>query len=89
MFSRFFHILPIRTARRQGGSMEKFTTGLLLGAVAGALVVTNSYKMRVLVKKGQDEMKTKLDEMMDEKIKALEKMAEQTETSTKQKKSKA
>ena len=69
--------------------MEKFTTGLLLGAVAGALAVTNSYKMRVLVKKGQDEMKTKLDEMMDEKIKALEKMAEQTETSTKQKKSKA
>ncbi|MBQ9117669.1 MAG: hypothetical protein IJY11_00500 [Clostridia bacterium] len=52
--------------------MEKFSTGLLLGMVAGALVVTNSYKMRVLVKKGQDEMKAKFDEMMDEKIKMIE-----------------
>ena len=60
--------------------MEKFTAGLLLGAVAGALVVTNSYKMRVLVKKSQDEMKTKLDEMIDEKIEMLENMAQDKQT---------
>ncbi|MBQ8428264.1 MAG: hypothetical protein IJX18_03315 [Clostridia bacterium] len=60
--------------------MEKFTTGLLLGAVAGALVVTNSYKMRVLVKKGQDEMKSKLDEMMEEKIKMLENMSNEKQS---------
>lgn len=57
--------------------MEKFTAGLLLGACVGAVVVANSYKMRVLVKKSQDEMKTRLDEMMDEKIEMLENMSAQ------------
>ena len=69
--------------------MEKFTTGLLMGMLAGAVVVTNSYKMRVLVKKGQDEMKTKFDEMMDEKIQQLQQMAEKTEKPAEQKKRKA
>ena len=46
--------------------MEKFTIGLLLGAVGGALLAANSCKMRTLVRKGQEEVKQRLDEMMDE-----------------------
>lgn len=53
--------------------MEKFAIGLLLGAVGGALLAANSCKMRMLVRKGQEEVKQRLDEMMDEKLKALEK----------------
>ena len=60
--------------------MEKFAAGLMVGALAGALVVANSYKMRVLVKKSQDEMKMKLDEMLDEKIEMLENMSAQKQT---------
>ena len=60
--------------------MEKFTAGLMVGALADALVVANSYKMRVLVKKSQDEMKAKLDDMIDEKIEMLEKMSAQKQT---------
>ena len=37
--------------------MEKFTIGLLLGAVGGALLAANSCKMRTLVRKGQEEVK--------------------------------
>ena len=51
--------------------MEKFTIGLLIGAVGGALVAANSCKMRTLVRKGQEEIKQRLDEMMDEKIKEI------------------
>ena len=52
--------------------MEKFTIGLLLGAIGGAYVAANSYKMRTLVKKGQEEIKERVDEMLDEKVKAVE-----------------
>lgn len=52
--------------------MEKFTIGLLVGAVGGALLAANSCKMRTLVRKGQEEVKQRLDEMMDEKIKEME-----------------
>lgn len=52
--------------------MEKFTIGLVLGAVGGALLTANSYKMRTLVKKSQDEIKQRLDEMMDEKLKDIQ-----------------
>jgi len=52
--------------------MEKFTIGLLLGAVGGALLAANSCKMRTLVKKGQEEVKQRLDEMMDEKLKEMQ-----------------
>ncbi len=51
--------------------MEKmFCLGLLLGAVSGALLVANSYKARSLVKKSQAEVMQKVDEMMDERLKA-------------------
>ena len=55
--------------------MEKFTLGLVLGAVGGALVVANSYKMRTLVKKSQQEVQAKLDKLMDDKIQDLEEEA--------------
>ena len=53
--------------------MEKmFCLGLLLGAMGGALVVANSYKARSLVKKSQEELIEKMDEMMDERLKQME-----------------
>ena len=48
--------------------MEKFAIGMLIGAMGGALLVTNSYRMRSLLKKGQDEVLTKMNDAMDEKL---------------------
>ena len=48
--------------------MEKFTIGLIVGGAIGALLVANNCKMRTLVKKSQEEVKARLDEMMDEKL---------------------
>lgn len=49
--------------------MEKmFCLGVILGAVSGALLVANSYKMRSLVKKSQAEFVDKVNEMMDERL---------------------
>ena len=53
--------------------MEKFAIGLLVGGLGGALLVANNYKMRTLVKKGQEEVQAKLDKFMDEKIETVEK----------------
>ncbi len=55
--------------------MEKFAIGVLLGGLAGALLTANNYKMRTLVKKGQEEVRCKLDKMMDEKIDEMEESA--------------
>ena len=52
--------------------MEKFTIGLIIGGIGGALLTANNYKMRTLVKKGQEEMQKKLDDLMDEKIQEME-----------------
>lgn len=52
--------------------MEKFAIGLVLGGLGGALLVANNYKMRTLVRKGQEEVQAKLDKLMDEKIEAME-----------------
>ena len=52
--------------------MEKFAIGVALGMVGGALLVTNNYKMRMLVKKSQDEVQAKFDEMLDEKLQTME-----------------
>ncbi len=62
--------------------MEKFALGMMLGAVAGAIVVTNSYKMRTLVKKSQEEVKMKFDDMVEEKIQMMEDAAKKTDEST-------
>ncbi len=48
--------------------MEKFIIGLALGGLGGALLATNNCKMRALVRKGQEEIKTRLDELLDEKL---------------------
>ena len=53
-------------------NMEKLAIGMLIGAIGGALVVANSHKMRTLVQKGQDEVLTKANEMMDEKLKCMQ-----------------
>ncbi len=52
--------------------MEKFTIGLIVGGAIGAILVANNCKMRTLVKKSQEEVKARLDEMMDEKIREME-----------------
>lgn len=52
--------------------MEKFAIGVLVGVMGGAILAANSMKMRTLVKKGQEEVKEKLDEMMDEKLKTMQ-----------------
>lgn len=56
--------------------MEKFAIGVALGMVGGALLVTNNYKMRMLVKKSQDEVQAKFDEMLDEKLQSMEETAQ-------------
>ncbi|MBO5240955.1 MAG: hypothetical protein J6B56_06025 [Clostridia bacterium] len=58
--------------------MEKFAIGLLLGGVCGALLTANNYKMRTLVRKGQEEVQNKLDELIDEKLCAFEEKDEKT-----------
>ena len=57
--------------------MEKFAIGVMVGALCGALLVTNNYKMRTLVRKTQEEMKAKFDKMVDEKIQATEELTEE------------
>ncbi len=52
--------------------MEKFTIGLIIGGIGGALLAANNYKMRTLIKKGQEEVQMKLDKLMDEKIQEME-----------------
>lgn len=65
--------------------MEKFVIGVLVGGVCGALVATNNYKMRALIKKGQEEVQNKLDEMIDEKLQEMEEKTEQTVDDVKEK----
>ena len=65
--------------------MEKFAIGLLVGGMAGAILATNNYKMRALVRKGQEEVQNKLDEMMDEKIRQMENGAEKLKEKTEEK----
>ncbi len=64
--------------------MEKFAIGLALGCLGGALLVTNNYKMRTLVRKSQEEVQNKLDELMDEKIQAMEENAEKATDAVKE-----
>ena len=52
--------------------MEKFAIGLLVGGIGGAILTANNYRMRTLIRKGQEEVKTKLDHLMDEKIEMME-----------------
>ena len=47
--------------------MEKFTIGLLVGALGGALLAANSRKTRMMIKQSQEGVKEKFDEMWEEK----------------------
>ncbi len=48
---------------------EKFLTGILLGMIGGAVLVTNSVKVREVVRDGQNEIKKKVVEMSKPKKK--------------------
>ncbi len=48
--------------------MEKFTIGLALGMVGGALLVVNNYKARQVVRKSQEEMEQKMEQFLDKKL---------------------
>ena len=65
--------------------MEKFIIGVALGGLAGAVLTANNYKMRTLIKKGQEELKTKLDKLMDEKIEMAEESLDTLKTEAKEK----
>ena len=56
--------------------MEKFAIGLVIGSLGGALLVANNYKMRTLIKKGQTEVQTKLDKLMDDKMEEIDEAVE-------------
>jgi hypothetical protein len=51
--------------------MEKFLMGLALGMAGGALIVTNNYKLRNLVKKNQDDLMQKAEQYIDSKLGAM------------------
>ncbi len=42
---------------------DKFLTGVLLGMVGGALIVTNSVRARQLVRESQQEVKEKVEKL--------------------------
>ncbi len=42
---------------------DKFLTGIVLGMVGGALIVTNSVRARQLVKESQQEVKEKVEKL--------------------------
>ncbi len=65
--------------------MEKFAIGVLVGGIAGALLAANNYKMRTLVKKGQEEVQAKLDKLMDEKIEEMERGVDKIKTEVEEK----
>ena len=65
--------------------MEKFAIGLLVGGIGGALLAANNYRMRTLIRKGQEEVKTKLDRLMDEKIQTMEEGAEELKEAAEEK----
>jgi hypothetical protein len=51
--------------------MEKFILGLAAGMVGGALIVANNCKVRNLVKKNGDEIMTKLQTYIDQKMQEM------------------
>ena len=65
--------------------MEKFIIGVALGGIAGAVLTANNYKMRMLVKKSQEELQAKLDKLMDEKIEMVEEGVENLKAEAKEK----
>ena len=56
--------------------MEKFIAGVAIGSVLGALLIANSRKTRALLQRGQEELKSRVDAYIDEKLAAMEKEEE-------------
>lgn len=56
--------------------MEKFALGVVVGGICGALLTTNNYRMRALVRKTQEEVQSKFDQMLEEKTRAMEAMSD-------------
>lgn len=52
--------------------MEKFILGAVLGMAGGALIVANNCKLRNLVKKNQDDLMKKAEQLIDSKLEQLE-----------------
>ena len=52
--------------------MKTFIIGIAAGTVLGAAIVANSQKSRKLFIKSQDELKKKMEELIDEKLKKFE-----------------
>ncbi|MBQ9103705.1 MAG: hypothetical protein IJY57_01290 [Clostridia bacterium] len=44
---------------------DKFLSGIILGMLGGALIVTNSVKARQMVKDGQTQVKEKITEITE------------------------
>ncbi len=56
--------------------MEKFILGAVLGMAGGALIVANNCKLRNLVKKNQDDLMKKAEQLIDSKLEKLEQMTD-------------
>ena len=52
--------------------MKTFIIGIAAGTVLGAAIVANSQESRKLFIKSQDELKNKMEELIDEKLKKFE-----------------
>lgn len=52
--------------------MEKFAIGLFLGGLCGAVLTANNYKMRSLVRKGQQEVTRRVNDFVDDKLETME-----------------
>lgn len=64
--------------------MEKFAIGLAIGAIVGATIVANSQKTRALVVKSQEELKTKIDDAIEQKLEDLDNEDEEEDYSSEQ-----
>ena len=56
--------------------VEKFILGAVIGMCGGALIVANNCKLRNLVKKNQDDLLKKAEQLIDSKLEKLEQATE-------------
>lgn len=56
--------------------MEKFILGAVIGMAGGALIVANNCKLCNLVKKNQEDLLKKAEQLIDSKLEKLEQPAE-------------
>ena len=64
--------MPAAVCRTEEKRMEKFIAGMVLGMAAGALLIAGNNKARALVKKGQEELKQRVDAYIDQKLADME-----------------